>query len=171
IDVDKFKSYNDDFGHTEGDKALKLVAECLKNTLRGADVAVRYGGEEFSILLPQTASDGALAIAERIREKVASTEFPNRQVTISVGVASCFNNICTEQEIVKWADNALYEAKRHGRNNVQVYEHINAEPMTGNAKLTDTKILQIEPLVFSENDFARIRLREKVDVEAIFLED
>ncbi len=125
IDVDNFKSYNDNFGHTEGDKALQLVARCLKDTLRGADVAVRYGGEEFSILLPQTTSDGAAAIGERIREKVASTDFPNRQITISVGVASC-PNICTAQEIIKWADDALYEAKRCGKNNVQIYEKLYA---------------------------------------------
>ncbi len=124
IDVDDFKSYNDNFGHAEGDKALKLVAHCLKDTLRGADVAARYGGEEFSILLPQTTSDEAKTIGERIREKVASTEFPNRQVTISVGVASCSNIICTAREIIKWADDALYEAKRRGRNNVQVYENL-----------------------------------------------
>ncbi len=124
IDVDDFKSYNDNFGHTEGDKALKLVAHCLKDTLRGADVAARYGGEEFSILLPQTTSNEAAMIGERILKKVASTEFPNRQVTISVGVASCSNIICTAREIIKWADDALYEAKRRGRNNVQVYENL-----------------------------------------------
>jgi len=124
IDVDDFKSYNDNFGHAEGDKALKLVAHCLKDTLRGADVAARYGGEEFSILLPQTTSDEAAMIGERIREKVASTEFPNRQVTISVGVASRSNIICTAQEIIKWADDALYEAKRFGRNNVQIYKKL-----------------------------------------------
>ncbi len=124
IDVDDFKSYNDNFGHAEGDKALKIVAHCLKDTLRGADVAARYGGEEFSILLPQTTSDEAAAIGKRIREKVASTEFPNRQVTISVGVASCSNITCTAQEIIKWADDALYEAKRRGGNNVQIYENL-----------------------------------------------
>ena len=124
IDVDDFKSYNDNFGHAEGDEALKLVAVCLRDALRGADVAIRYGGEEFSILLPQTTSEDAAVIGERIREKVASTEFPNRQVTISVGIASCPNIVCTAQEIMKWADEALYEAKRRGRNNVQVYEKL-----------------------------------------------
>ena len=124
IDVDDFKSYNDNFGHTEGDKALQLVAHCLKDKLRGADVAARYGGEEFSILLPQTTSEIAAAIAERIREKVASAEFPNRQVTVSIGVASCTNTNCTSQEIIKRADVALYEAKRSGRNNVQIYENL-----------------------------------------------
>ncbi len=125
IDVDYFKSYNDNFGHPEGDKALKLVAHCLKDTLRGVDVAARVGGEEFSILLPQTSSGEAAIIGERIREKVASTEFPHRQVTVSIGVASCSNAICSAQEIIKAADDALYEAKRRGRNNVQVYENLN----------------------------------------------
>jgi len=121
IDVDDFKSYNDNFGHVEGDKALRIVADCLKDTMRGADVAARYGGEEFAILLPQTTLDGAATIGERIREKVATTEFPNRQITVSVGVASCSNTIYTAQEIVKWADDALYEAKRRGRNKVRIY--------------------------------------------------
>ena len=124
IDVDDFKSYNDNFGHTEGDRALKLVAHCLKDTLRGADVAARYGGEEFSVLLPQTTLCDAVTIGERIRQKVASTKFPNRQVTISIGIASCSNTVCTAQEIIKWADDALYKAKRQGRNNVQVYGNL-----------------------------------------------
>jgi diguanylate cyclase (GGDEF)-like protein len=143
IDVDNFKSYNDNFGHTEGDKALKLVAHCFRDTLRGADLAVRYGGEEFSILLPQTPSEEAVKIGERIREKVASTGFPNRQVTISVGVASCANIICTAQEIIKSADSALYEAKRCGRNNVQVYENLRAA-QNEDAEFSGTEILQVE---------------------------
>jgi diguanylate cyclase (GGDEF)-like protein len=120
IDVDNFKAYNDEFGHTEGDRALQVVAQCLKETLRGADVAVRYGGEEFSILLPQTTSEEGAKIAERIRERVAGMEFPNRQITISVGVASCVSASVMAAEVIKWADEALYEAKRRGRNNVQV---------------------------------------------------
>ena len=124
IDVDNFKTYNDNFSHPEGDTALQLVAHCLKDTLRGADVAARYGGEEFSILLPQTNSLEAETIAERIRQRVESTPFPNRQVTISIGVASCSKIICDAKEIVATADKALYEAKRKGRNNVQVYEKL-----------------------------------------------
>ncbi|MGI8639576.1 MAG: diguanylate cyclase [Pyrinomonadaceae bacterium] len=122
IDVDEFKSYNDNFSHPEGDKALKLVAHCLKDTLRDADVAARYGGEEFSVLLPRTTSNKAKTLAERIREKIESTEFPNRQVTVSIGIASCSRIICNAQEIISAADKALYEAKRRGRNNVQIFE-------------------------------------------------
>lgn len=124
IDVDEFKSYNDKFSHPEGDKALKLVGQALKATLRGADVAARYGGEEFSILLPQTALSEALTIGERVRERVENTIFPNRQVTISVGIATCSPELSTVQSLVAAADKSLYKAKSEGRNNVQVYDKI-----------------------------------------------
>lgn len=124
IDVDEFKSYNDHFGHTEGDKALRIVGACLKETLRGADVAARYGGEEFSILLPQTGSEEAKVIAERVRECVENERFPNRQVTISIGIASCSLGLNSPHDLISAADKALYEAKRNGRNNVQVFESL-----------------------------------------------
>jgi diguanylate cyclase (GGDEF)-like protein len=131
IDVDHFKSYNDTFGHAEGDKALKMVAQCFRETLRGADIAARYGGEEFSILLPQTTSAEAEIIAERVREHIAATEFPNRAITVSIGIASCCLNLNSTHELVVAADSALYEAKRKGRNAVQVYENL----QTNNEKL------------------------------------
>lgn len=127
IDVDFFKSYNDQFGHTEGDRALKIVGNALKETLRGADVAARYGGEEFSILLPQTTGDEAETIAERVRRNIDETEFPNRKVTISIGIASCSITLNTCDNLVAAADKALYAAKEKGRNNVQVYENLENE--------------------------------------------
>ncbi len=130
IDVDNFKAYNDTYSHLEGDKALRLVGQCFKEILRGADVAARYGGEEFSILLPQTNSLEAEAIAERIREKVALTRFPNRQVTISIGIVSCSSSVNSAQDLIWAADTALYEAKRRGKNNVKVYEHLNLEEIS-----------------------------------------
>lgn len=130
IDVDNFKSYNDVYTHLEGDKALRLVGQCLKEILRGADVAARYGGEEFSILLPQTNSMEAETIGERIREKVALTRFPNRQVTISIGIVSCSSSVNSAQDLIWAADTALYEAKRRGKNNVQVYENLNIEEIS-----------------------------------------
>jgi len=124
IDVDDFKSYNDSFGHMEGDKALQIVGNCLKENLRGADVAARYGGEEFSILLPQTNSSEAVIIANRIRNRVETEFFPNRQVTISIGIASGSLSLNTARDLVSAADKALYEAKRRGKNNVQIYEDL-----------------------------------------------
>ena len=127
IDVDEFKPYNDNFGHTEGDRALQIVARCLRETLRGADVAVRYGGEEFSILLPQTNIKEAFLTAERVRQRVEQTEFPNRKVTVSIGVAACPPK-CTLTGLVSSADKALYEAKRAGRNCVKVFEEEDDDP-------------------------------------------
>lgn len=121
IDVDEFKSYNDKFSHPEGDKALQIVGQCLKATLRAADVAARYGGEEFSILLPQTNINEAFVIAERLRQKVESTDFPNRKVTISIGISTCSAEMCDAKTLMSAADKALYQAKGKGRNNVQIY--------------------------------------------------
>ena len=130
IDVDNFKSYNDEFGHAEGDKALKIVAECFRETLRGADIAARYGGEEFSILLPQTNSAEAETIAERLRENIAATEFPKRQVTVSIGIANCCLDLNSAQELIVAADNALYEAKRNGRNKVRMFDNSSRDLIT-----------------------------------------
>lgn len=135
IDVDEFKSYNDRFLHLEGDKALQIVARHLKESLRGADVAARYGGEEFSILLPQTTLKEARIIAERIRQKIDETEFPNRKITISIGVSTCASPNCTPHELKTQADKALYRAKARGRNRVEVYgEEDQDENACGGAK-------------------------------------
>ncbi len=121
LDVDDFKSYNDSFGHPAGDSALKTVADVLQETLRGADVAARYGGEEFAILLPQTSSEEAAQIGERIRSRIESSAFPGRQVTVSIGIAACSNEIDSPKDLISAADVALYSAKNNGRNNVQIF--------------------------------------------------
>lgn len=121
LDVDDFKAYNDSFGHPAGDTALRTVADVLKEILRGADVAARYGGEEFAILLPQTSSEEAAQIGERIRRKIEKTEFPQRSITVSVGIASCSNEVDSPRDLISAADVALYAAKNHGRNNVQIF--------------------------------------------------
>jgi diguanylate cyclase (GGDEF)-like protein len=121
LDVDKFKPYNDAYGHLAGDAALRIVASILKENLRGADVAARYGGEEFAILLPQTSSEEASVIAERIRMQIERTEFPHRRVTVSIGIAKTTAEVNSPDDIIWAADRALYEAKGRGRNNVQLY--------------------------------------------------
>jgi diguanylate cyclase (GGDEF)-like protein len=125
LDVDHFKSYNDEFGHPAGDEALRMVAAVIKDTLRSADVAARFGGEEFAVLLPQTNGLEAVAIAERIRLNLEKTKFPLRSVTVSFGVASCSANLCSPDALVSAADRALYAAKRQGRNRVLADHEIN----------------------------------------------
>lgn len=125
LDVDNFKSYNDEHGHPAGDEALKMVGHVIRETLRGADVAARFGGEEFAILLPQTTSTEAAMIAERIRLNIMLADFPHRRVTASIGVASCSSELCASADLVAAADKALYEAKRQGRNRVRAFEEMN----------------------------------------------
>ena len=127
IDIDDFKAYNDKNGHQAGDVALQITAHCLKGALRSADVASRYGGEEFCILLPQTAIAEAGAIADRIRQRVSTTEFPHGKaqplghVTISVGVSTFAKNIDTPENIIAAADRALYQAKSMGKDRIEFY--------------------------------------------------
>lgn len=128
IDIDDFKSYNDLNGHQAGDVALQITAHCLKAGLRAADVASRYGGEEFSVLLPQTSLSEAAVIAERMRDRVAITNYPHgkRQplghVTISIGVSTVTDKINTGERIIAAADRALYNAKSQGKNRVELYQ-------------------------------------------------
>ncbi|HJU94164.1 MAG TPA: diguanylate cyclase [Pyrinomonadaceae bacterium] len=127
IDVDDFKMYNDKNGHQAGDVALQITAHCLKGALRAADVASRYGGEEFCILLPQTGIAEAATIAERIRHRVATTEFPHGKtqplgrVTISIGVSTFSKHVDTPENIIAAADRALFQAKSLGKDRVQFY--------------------------------------------------
>jgi diguanylate cyclase (GGDEF)-like protein len=127
IDIDDFKAYNDKNGHQAGDVALQIAAHCLKSALRAADVASRYGGEEFCILLPQTAMAEAGVIADRIRQRVSSTQFPHGKsqplgrVTISVGVSTFSKNLDTSENMIAAADRALYRAKSLGKDRVEFY--------------------------------------------------
>lgn len=124
LDVDDFKSYNDRFGHPAGDEALKIVGHVVRETLRGADVAARFGGEEFAILLPQTTIEEAMTIAQRIRYNIEHTRFSHRRVTVSIGVASCSAELCVSADLISAADKALYEAKHQGRNKVLAFEEM-----------------------------------------------
>jgi diguanylate cyclase (GGDEF)-like protein len=128
IDIDDFKNYNDLNGHQAGDQALQITAHCLKMALRAADVACRYGGEEFGILLPQTPLNEASVIAERMRQRVAETDYPHGQsqpvggVTISIGISTFSNHLDTPDRIIAAADRALYNAKRKGKNRIEFYK-------------------------------------------------
>jgi diguanylate cyclase (GGDEF)-like protein len=127
IDIDDFKVYNDKNGHQAGDVALQITAHCLKGALRSADVASRYGGEEFCILLPQTSGAEAAVIADRIRQRVATTHFPHGKsqplgrVSVSIGVASYSKIINSTETVIAAADRALYQAKSLGKDRSEFY--------------------------------------------------
>lgn len=139
IDIDDFKLYNDRNGHQAGDLALEMTAQCLKSALRAADVASRYGGEEFCILLPQTGLAEALAIAERIKRRIERTSFPNGKaqplgaVTASIGVSVFSPDIETPAAIIGAADRALYLAKEQGKNRVRSVADAKPDTPNGNA--------------------------------------
>jgi len=120
IDIDHFKNVNDNFGHLTGDQILSQVGKRLQQNLRQQDLAGRFGGEEFTIILPETLLSGALILAERIRESISSQPFLINKIThwitISIGVAECNNQRMTSSELLEQADLALYQAKNNGRN-------------------------------------------------------
>ena len=121
LDLDNFKRVNDTYGHDAGDVALRLLAEGLRDELRGVDTAARYGGEEFAIILPQAGVDGALIVAERLRRRIEQIEVPEvGHVTASLGIATFPQHASSRHTLVVAADRALYNAKRSGRNCVCV---------------------------------------------------
>jgi diguanylate cyclase (GGDEF)-like protein len=119
IDVDHFKKVNDTYGHLVGDEVLRAVARALEKELREHDVLARYGGEEFAILLPNTGSEGAIALANRCRETIAQTAVKDVQVTASFGAATYPDTQAHRiEDLVGSADAALYQSKSEGRNRV-----------------------------------------------------
>jgi diguanylate cyclase (GGDEF)-like protein len=121
VDVDHFKPINDEFGHDAGDQVLAQLGNIFKSQLRSYDLAARFGGDEFVLLLPGTTRDGAIVIAERIRAGVGTLAFPEypRQVTVSIGIAALGIGE-TGEELVAHADEALYRAKGKGGNRFEV---------------------------------------------------
>ncbi len=125
-DVDFFKIYNDTYGHIEGDKCLTKIAGAIASIPnRPTDLACRYGGEEFTVILPNTDLQGGLFIAEKIRQAVAEQKIPHSgsdiapNVTLSLGLATYTGQYKSAEEITIAADAALYRAKDKGRNRVE----------------------------------------------------
>ncbi|HWU84400.1 MAG TPA: sensor domain-containing diguanylate cyclase [Rhodocyclaceae bacterium] len=114
-DIDRFKEYNDSFGHQAGDDVLGEVARILQYTVRSYDLAARYGGEEFAVILPDTDKAGAMELAERLRRGIERAEWLNRKITVSIGVATLVPGQ-TIPALIEEADRALYTAKERGRN-------------------------------------------------------
>ena len=121
LDLDHFKSVNDNHGHDAGDVALRMIADALRQELRAVDTAARYGGEELAVILPQAGLEGAASVAERLRIRIEELEVPQvGHITASFGVASFPVHAGSRELLVTAADRALYQAKHMGRNRVCV---------------------------------------------------
>ena len=125
IDADNFKQYNDRYGHPKGDEVLRKCAVAICDNIRAVNIAARYGGEEFAIILTETDKNGALVVAENIRRAIEEQRFPDGEegepthsVTVSIGVSSYPADTNKMNELIKMADDALYMAKRDGKNRV-----------------------------------------------------
>lgn len=131
-DIDKFKEYNDTYGHEAGDECLRKVAQVIeKSLLRPGDFCARYGGEEFVIILPYSDYEGAMYVAEKIRENVEEKGIPHEKssplnvVTLSLGVATLDKSKpVSDRDLVNYADKALYKAKEKGRNRVETFDSL-----------------------------------------------
>ena len=131
VDIDRFKSINDRFGHQIGDQVLRQVSDVLRTQIRTTDIVGRYGGEEFLVLMPDTGPEGALLVAEKLRQSVAERIVQPDRVTVSIGVATTSEKDVTLDRTISRADGALYQAKADGRNRVCV---ANGEEPAGNGK-------------------------------------
>jgi diguanylate cyclase (GGDEF)-like protein/putative nucleotidyltransferase with HDIG domain len=147
LDVDKFKEYNDAFGHPAGDAVLRQVAQVLQDTARACDVVARYGGEEFVVLLPEVDLEEAKTVAERLRHAVETATWPQRPVTLSIGASTLASTTLPADALLVDADAALYRSKHRGRNCVtHVTDSVEIEPVKLDAALSYDGILQ-RPLV------------------------
>jgi diguanylate cyclase (GGDEF)-like protein len=130
LDLDGFKAVNDDLGHAAGDDTLRDMADILMKYSRGINVICRYGGDEFAVLLVETSKDGARLYADRIRHVLSTHLFTHgRRLSASFGIASLPEDVTPgADELIRAADEALYAAKRAGKNRVSVYEDVAATP-------------------------------------------
>jgi len=122
FDIDDFKRINDLYGHTQGDRVLKRIGKLVKSVARESDIPARYGGDEFAIILPNTAGDGAFDLANRIQAVILDCEFenlPGEQITVSSGVSTFANkNVQSFNDLVHLVDEGMYKSKNQGKNMV-----------------------------------------------------
>jgi hemerythrin len=127
VDADGFKTINDTYGHEAGDEVLRQLARCLKNSVRNDDVVCRLGGDEFLILCDHTNLAGAMKLAEKLRQEVAALRVPAGtgvwKGSVSIGVAERTESLVVCDELLRLADNGVYEAKRNGRNCVATVQN------------------------------------------------
>lgn len=172
IDVDHFRSFNEEEGHDAGDAVLRLVADAIKSCLRSYDLGARYGGEEFTVVLPGTTDAGLLAAAERIRIKVESVPFETRSgrerhLTVSVGCALLPENGNDGPTLLKAADLALYEAKRAGRNRVVRYQGL----VSSDAPLPPLELAGVLELMSDQERLQGVNRVDRLNPEMVWLSE
>jgi diguanylate cyclase (GGDEF)-like protein len=118
IDIDRFKQYNDTYGHLAGDELLEAVAKLVESNSRSTDVVARYGGDEFAVIFRNTGIEGAHRLAERIRTAIEEAPWPRGDITASIGIAAGIPSAATPSRLIDAADRALYRSKEAGRNRV-----------------------------------------------------
>jgi diguanylate cyclase (GGDEF)-like protein len=125
FDIDYFKSINDIYGHNEGDRALKHIVNIVKDNIREIDIFGRYGGEEFTLLLPEVNNDAGIQTAERLRSSIEKIPLPLKSgsisITASFGVAVFHREEINLDELIRRSDEAMYQAKAGGRNRTIIY--------------------------------------------------
>ncbi|MCA9399819.1 MAG: sensor domain-containing diguanylate cyclase, partial [Candidatus Omnitrophica bacterium] len=121
MDIDKFKTYNDTFGHLEGDNLLREIGGIMKSQLRATDIVCRYAGDEFCIILPGADDKGAQMSADKIVKAVRAVKTFKRPVTISIGIAA-YRSGMSQKDLIACADKALYQTKQNGRNGFSIHE-------------------------------------------------
>ncbi|NIO42254.1 MAG: diguanylate cyclase, partial [Burkholderiales bacterium] len=134
IDIDNFKHINDTHGHLLGDTVIRLIGEMLDTQTRAGDFVGRFGGDEFALILPETSGSNAIKVAQRIQRALSAVTIPEQpdfSMTASVGVAQLSRNVSSPRDWVSSADNALYQAKRSGRNCIRVFEDDRADEPFG----------------------------------------
>jgi len=165
-DLDNFKSYNDRLGHDAGNEALQAVGKALQEAGRGQDVVVRYGGEEFVLIMPETSKEDAWRVADRGCRAVAELELSPSQsenrVTMSLGVASCPADAMAPEALIRCADRAMYTAKAKGKNQAQLYGANRRALRRVQVELKgEIRVLKDESLPFSTLDISERGLRLK----------
>jgi diguanylate cyclase (GGDEF)-like protein len=143
IDLDGFKAVNDSHGHLAGSSALVEAAVVIRVNARETDIVARFGGDEFALVLPDTGTEGAAMVGERIREKIAAHRFLRKdgldiKLTVSVGVATLPDVAASAEQLVQAADEAMYWVKEHGKNNVRVAQPTDGPPSDAKSVMSAT---------------------------------
>jgi diguanylate cyclase (GGDEF)-like protein len=173
FDIDDFKRVNDCYGHGVGDQLLQGVASVLRETCRGEDVMCRTGGDEFAVILPGNEEEGTLALAERLRERVAETTFPVAgKITVSLGVAMGPGHATSARDLFACADLAMLEAKSSGKDRVRLYDRSSGTVTEEKSRSTRGEVRTVAHMKMLQSLSAKLnRLNDIEEIGALILDE